>query len=127
MKKAITIIMYLISLCWILQSCLPAGVFAEEGIARAWTSFRHEDGLAHNIVTSIAQTPDGALWFGTFDGISRYDGRNWQTFGRGEGLPGDLVWDLEAQPNGVVWAAIGGGFVGGGGGRPGPAGLGLGS
>ncbi|MDA0708789.1 MAG: hypothetical protein O3B73_01105 [bacterium] len=68
--------------------------------------------MAHNIVTSIAQTPDGALWFGTFDGISRYDGRNWQTFGCGEGLPGNLVWDLEAQPNGVVWAAIGGGFVG---------------
>ncbi len=98
---------------WLLCGfCWPEKVWAEDNIARAWTTFRQEDGLAHNVVTAVTQTPDGAMWFSTFDGISRYDGRNWQTFSTQDGLPGNMVWDLVAEPNGVIWAAMSGGFVG---------------
>jgi ligand-binding sensor domain-containing protein len=86
-------------------------VYANDDVARAWTTFRQEDGLAHNVVTSVAQTPDGAMWFATFDGISRYDGRTWQTFTTQSGLPSNMVWDLAVEANGVVWAAMGGGFT----------------
>lgn len=37
------------------------------------------DGLAANNVTSILQDADGALWFATVGGVSRYDARTWQT------------------------------------------------
>jgi ligand-binding sensor domain-containing protein/two-component sensor histidine kinase len=37
----------------------------------AWTK---RDGLPQNSVTSIAQTPDGYLWFGTMEGLARFDG-----------------------------------------------------
>lgn len=91
----------------------PGEVAGQEERARAWTTFRQEDGLAHNVVTSVTQTLDGAMWFATFDGISRYDGHNWQTFTTLDGLPGNMVWDLVAEPDGALWAAIVGGFVGG--------------
>src|SRR5690348_14194569 len=32
------------------------------------------DGLPQNSATTIQQTPDGYLWFGTFNGLVRYDG-----------------------------------------------------
>lgn len=34
-----------------------------------------EDGLPHNNVEAIAQTPDGYLWLGTQNGLARFDGR----------------------------------------------------
>src|SRR5258706_9857385 len=46
---------------------------------RAVTQYRHqlyttEDGLPSSTVSHIAQTPDGYLWLGTYDGLARFDG-----------------------------------------------------
>src|SRR5262245_15170188 len=37
-------------------------------------SWKAEDGLPQNSVTSIVQTRDGYLWLGTFNGLARFDG-----------------------------------------------------
>lgn len=74
---------------------------------RVWTAFRQEDGLAHNVVTTVVQTPDGAMWFATLGGVSRYDGRVWKTYGVEDGLPGNAVLDLVATSDNEVWAALG--------------------
>ena len=89
--------------------CLNAEVFAGED-RHVWTSFRQEDGLAHNVVTAVVQTPDGAMWFATLGGVSRYDGRSWEKFGVEDGLPGNAVQDLVAGLDGALWAAVGRGF-----------------
>lgn len=73
-----------------------------------WTVFRHEDGLAHNVVTSVVGTRDGALWFATRGGISRYDGRAWRTYGESDGLPGSGFSGLFEAENGALWATGGG-------------------
>jgi hypothetical protein len=39
-----------------------------------------EQGLPQISVTSIAQTPDGYLWFGTFNGLVRFDGARFTVF-----------------------------------------------
>ena len=39
-----------------------------------------EEGLPQNSVTSIAQTPDGYLWLGTFNGLVRFDGVRFTVF-----------------------------------------------
>ena len=94
---------------WMFILCLNAEVFAGEA-RHVWTSFRQEDGLAHNVVTAVVQTPDGAMWFATLGGVSRYDGRSWKKFGVEDGLPGNAVQDLVAAPDGALWAAVGRGF-----------------
>lgn len=43
--------------------------------------YSSEDGLAGNAGRSITQTPDGYIWIGTHDGLSRFDGVNWKSFG----------------------------------------------
>src|SRR5712672_1891793 len=37
-------------------------------------SWETEDGLPENSATAMAQTPDGYLWLGTFQGLARFDG-----------------------------------------------------
>lgn len=46
-----------------------------------WTT---RDGLPHNQVNGIAQTPEGYLWFATWEGLVRYNGQEFRTFGRRE-------------------------------------------
>ncbi len=94
---------------WMFILCLNAEIFAGEA-RHVWTSFRQEDGLAHNVVTAVVQTPDGAMWFATMGGVSRYDGRSWKKYGVEEGLPGNAVQDLVAGLDGALWAAVGRGF-----------------
>lgn len=66
------------------QLALLCGLFALNALA-ARPSYRAdptylidtwetEDGLPGNSATAVVQTPDGYLWFGTFDGLVRFDG-----------------------------------------------------
>ena len=44
------------------------------------TNLTISDGLAHNGVTSILEDSKGYLWFGTYDGINKFDGYEFKTF-----------------------------------------------
>lgn len=78
-----------------------------------WHSITSEDGLAGDIVYSIAQDRDGVFWFGTNKGLSRYDGKAWQTFGKGgaNGLIDENVYAVVALPAGEVWVGTRGGVA----------------
>src|SRR6476646_3549565 len=39
-----------------------------------------EKGLSNNAVTCIYQDHNGFMWFGTYDGLNRYDGYEFKTF-----------------------------------------------
>ena len=45
----------------------------------SWTT---DNGLPQNGIREITQTPDGYLWFTTFDGLVRFDGVRFTTFGK---------------------------------------------
>lgn len=45
-----------------------------------------EQGLSHQAVTSMMKDREGFMWFGTWDGINRFDGRNFVSF---RSSPGD--------------------------------------
>ncbi|MBX3608114.1 MAG: regulator [Piscinibacter sp.] len=78
---------------------------------RAWTNLTAADGLAGNIVYSLAQDEEGALWFGTNQGVSRWDGRTWQTLDLRDGLLDRNVYALAVAPGGSVWAGTRRGVV----------------
>jgi len=60
--------------------------------------------LAGNVVADVAQTPDGALWFATFqNGLSRWDGEQWQHFYVDDGLISDAVRSLYVDSQGRLW------------------------
>ena len=61
-------------------------------------------------VTAMAQTSDGALWFGTNGhGLLRHAGGEWRTFGAADGLTNTLIRVLHEDRSGVLWIGTRGG------------------
>src|SRR4249919_3605478 len=66
-----------------------------------WTT---REGLPHNQVNAIAQTPDGYLWFGTWEGLVRYNGLEFHVFDRGNtpALRDNGVRSIRVAPDGAL-------------------------
>ena len=69
----------------------------------SWKNFTTKEGLAGNIVYSVAQDYNGEFWFGTNNGLSHYDGNTWETITRDHGLMDNGVYAIAAVENGQVW------------------------
>lgn len=63
-----------------------------------------EDGLAGESVTAVVQDSRGYLWFGTTDGVSRFDGERFISYGSADGLPHARVHALLESRDGTWWA-----------------------
>jgi len=63
-------------------------VFAGEGEVRTdaqsycFRTVNVSDGLSQNTVFGILQDKTGYMWFGTKDGLNRYDGRSFRIFNK---------------------------------------------
>lgn len=68
-----------------------------------WTT---DNGLPQNGVRAITQTPDGYLWFTTFDGLVRFDGIRFTTFGTGntKGIINNRFTGLYRDQQGTLYA-----------------------
>ncbi|HEY3155567.1 MAG TPA: two-component regulator propeller domain-containing protein [Candidatus Eisenbacteria bacterium] len=63
-----------------------------------------KDGLPQNSVGAILQTPDGYLWFGTEEGLARFDGAQFTTFDRKSGsLRHNYITSLTPALDGGFW------------------------
>jgi ligand-binding sensor domain-containing protein len=69
----------------------------------SWHNLSMVDGLAGNIVYSIAQDATGAYWFGTNRGLSRYDGEVFSNFTAESGLPGNDVYAIATTGGDDIW------------------------
>ena len=58
-------------------SAVSAANAAGRYLAKVWAA---EEGLPGSSVTSLAQTPDGYLWVGTYNGLARFDGVRFVSF-----------------------------------------------
>jgi len=65
--------------------------------------------LAGNRVNAIYQDKEGAIWFGTGGGVSRFDGNSWTTYTKEDGLVGNWVGAIYQDKEGAIWFGAGGG------------------
>lgn len=67
-----------------------------------------EDGLSLNSVTKIIQDRRGFLWFGTYNGLNRYDGYNFKVFLPEQSNPNSIsnhaIISLYEDSKGSIWA-----------------------
>lgn len=77
--------------------------------------YSQEDGLVQNTVQSVVQDARGFLWFGTEDGLHRFDGYEMVVYqarpGDADGLQADGVQHLVVDDSGDLWVATYGGGV----------------
>lgn len=69
-------------------------------------------GLAQSQVLSLAEDRDGALWIGTNDGASRWDGASFLTLQSRDGMPAGPVYSIDPRPDGTVFFATANGLAG---------------
>jgi signal transduction histidine kinase/ligand-binding sensor domain-containing protein len=75
--------------------------------SRSHSIWDHESGFPGGHVFSMTQTPDGYLWFGTGNGLVRYDGLRFEYIPRGNAndLSNGLIPRVVADASGQLWAA----------------------
>ena len=61
------------------------------------------DGLASNIVLTIFEDSHGNMWFGTTEGLTRYDGENFRAFTTEDGLAQDTIGLIFEDQRGMLW------------------------
>lgn len=69
---------------WLLQALAVTNIFAQPKCKIE--HYSTEDGLSHDIITSIFKDREGFMWFGTWNGINRFDGQHFVTY---KSSPGD--------------------------------------
>nr|WP_314896123.1 two-component regulator propeller domain-containing protein [uncultured Flavobacterium sp.] len=67
------------------------------------------DGLSNNSVTAIYQDSDGFMWFGTYDGLNRYDGYNFKVYRNRindkNSLSFNTIYNIEGDSKKNIWVA----------------------
>ena len=80
-------------------------VFAQKG-NYYFRCLNTENGLSQNTVLSILQDRTGFMWFGTKDGLNKYDGNSVKVYKYNEQDPYSLgnntVWSLLELPDGII-------------------------
>jgi len=69
-------------------------------------AFRHlttDHGLPSPEVYEVLQDRRGYLWFGTDNGVSRFDGYSFRNFGPAQGLKNNVVFYLHEDYEGRIW------------------------
>ena len=65
------------------------------------------DGLSNNSVTTIYQDSDGYMWFGTYDGLNRYDGYNFKVYRNRindkKSLLFNTIYNIEGDSKKNIW------------------------
>jgi len=68
-----------------------------------------DDGLANNTTTCIFRDKQGFMWFGTYDGLNRYDGYVFKKYnhiiGDSTSLAGNLIKSIAQDSQGNHWIA----------------------
>ena len=79
--------------------------------------FKHlttDNGLSHDFIHAIVKDKQGFLWFGTLNGLNRFDGFKFKVFKKiqndSTSIPHNTIVDMVCDTAGYLWMATGGGI-----------------
>lgn len=100
------LVIILISLCAQSEICAQSIIFNHLTV---------EDGLSNNDVNTVIQDQTGFIWFGTDDGLNRFDGYNFKVFRHdpsdSNSLSDNSIWSLMEDSKGNIWVGTKGGVL----------------
>ncbi|HFA49878.1 MAG TPA: hypothetical protein ENJ95_12795 [Bacteroidetes bacterium] len=69
----------------------------------AYMHYTVQDGLPSSTVYCIEEDSKGFLWFGTDNGLARFDGNRFKVYGVEDGLPDPEVFNIYEDSKGRLW------------------------
>lgn len=91
-----------ICLVWFIPSCLVA-----QPRSMRFEHLTTREGLSQSLVKCIVKDSQGYMWFGTFDGLNRFDGMRFYVYkhdaSNSKSLLGNDVYTLCEHDNGDLW------------------------
>ncbi|MCD4736821.1 MAG: hypothetical protein K8R53_12315, partial [Bacteroidales bacterium] len=69
-----------------------------------------EKGLSQNWIYCILQDSQGYIWFGTWEGLNKFDGYNFTIFNVSDGLTDHTIYSIIEDENKVLWNGTAKGF-----------------
>ncbi len=66
--------------CMLIFGILPAEAYSQSEGARKFSQLTTADGLSQSAVNAILKDKYGFMWFGTQDGLNKYDGHNFTVY-----------------------------------------------
>lgn len=102
MRRYLCVMVFL--MCFFSNGVLRGSSAASLHIEKTFTT---TDGLVSDNVLSILEDRDGVMWFGTTEGVSRYDGKDFQTFTTQDGLAENVVGIIFQDSHGRIWFGTG--------------------
>jgi len=97
------------TLAFVLGLFLHVGLCAQPPPLPHAINYTVEDGLPSSEVYMALEDSRGYMWFGTDNGVVRYDGYEFVTYGAQQGLVDGVIFSLAEAPDGHIWAC---GFTG---------------
>jgi len=99
--------MRLIILTWF--SLFLSGIGQAQPPSLYFGKITTQNGLSHNKVNCIIQDKRGFIWFGTDDGLNRFDGTHFTIFkntpGDNQTISGNIITDILEDEQQILWIA----------------------
>jgi ligand-binding sensor domain-containing protein/signal transduction histidine kinase len=112
LKKAFTLLVFLSGLLshWIMPTGFAQSLNNKNFILKPEKKFEHltmTEGLSNSMVYSMARDKNGFMWFGTMNGLNRYDGYNFTIYKHdpldSSSLSDNTIHAIMPDGNGKIW------------------------
>jgi signal transduction histidine kinase/CheY-like chemotaxis protein/ligand-binding sensor domain-containing protein len=107
LKRSIYFCIRLLALCFFITFGMPICFFANAQQKVKFTHITTDDGLSQSTVQCMLKDKYGFIWFGTFDGLNRYDGYHFTVYRNipknAHSLIGNSITSLFEDKQGKLW------------------------
>lgn len=73
-------------------------------------NIKYVKGLSQNWIYDIHQDSYGYMWFGTWEGLNKYDGYDFTIYNEGDGLSDHIIYSILEDDEGQLWLGTGNGI-----------------
>ncbi|MDB4293445.1 hypothetical protein N9954_08570, partial [Maribacter sp.] len=97
--------------CYFIILVICSQVYGQEQIY--FDHITTDDGLSQSDINGIYQDKQGFMWFGTHDGLNKFDGYDFTVFkpdnNKANSISSNLIYDVVGDKNGNLWIGTTGG------------------